>query len=241
MEQTLHKYVLVLQIAWDICVPKKYSLIWNSIVSGHPISLLARSGNPPSCEHLNGTHHIPTVRLQPRLLISSSQNPLKGATPAIVSGILHGHTKLCAQSVAVDASQTLKFSLPTLSITCLFPSMEISWAPLPQCVLWKELLYLAEWLLFHNTQPQVHGSVPVPCLWSRALMVSFLHEVQRCASQANSDLSAWLSSPSAGLWYAYIRLASVTPRPSPFPQGPFSYLPHSLWRCSAHINLTQQF
>lgn len=112
---------------------------------------------------------------------------------------------------------------------------------LPQCVLWKELLYLAEWLLFHNTQPQVHGSVPVPCLWPWALMVSFLHEVQRCASQANSDLLAWLSSPSARLWYAYIRLASVTPRPFPFPQGPFSYLPHSLWRCSAHIKLTQQF
>lgn len=97
---------------------------------GYPISLLARSGNPPwgvpawyspysySPSLATSTDlffHRTHAKVLPRPLFLGSS-----------TGIPHC---VCAQSVAVDASQTLKFSFPTLPITRVFPSMDISWAP----------------------------------------------------------------------------------------------------------------
>lgn len=76
----------------------------------------------------------------------------------------------------------------------------------PSCVLLKELLYLVEWPLFHNSETtswfQTMPAFPVPCLWPQAPMGSVLREVQPLfASQANSGFLAWLSAPSAVLRY----------------------------------------
>lgn len=74
MEQLLHNYIVMLQIAWDILGQKKYSFVCNSSLAGHPVSLFARSGNP-TCECLNGIRHIHILRLWPRSLISSFLAP----------------------------------------------------------------------------------------------------------------------------------------------------------------------
>lgn len=92
----------------------------------------------------------------------------------------------------------------------------------PPCVLLKELLYLVEWPLFHNSETtswfQTMPAFPVPCLWPQAPRGSALHEVQRlCKSGKQWLLGLTLCSIS----YAPIRVNRIglcdssTPPPSP--------------------------